>query len=74
METSLCVDRQESIWIYLFFSILLLSNELLQRKETQSNKSNTKRSQTTTIHFFTLLLTYDFLETIQIQTQEEKIA
>ena len=40
---------------------------------TQTKKGNTKHNQTTTILFFTLLLTYGFLETIQIQTQEENI-
>ena len=40
---------------------------------TQTKKGDTKYNQTTTILFFTLLLTYGFLETIQIQTQEENI-
>ena len=72
-----------SIWIYPFFWHLATSqlvtsqepqtNELLQRKVTQTKKGNTKHNQTTTILFFTLLLTYGFLETIQIQTQEENI-
>ena len=72
-----------SIWICPFFWNLATSqlvtsrkpqtNELLQRKEIQRKKGNTKHNQTTTILFFTLLLTYGFLETIQIQTQEENI-
>jgi hypothetical protein len=49
------------------------TNELQQRKVTQTKKGNTKHNQTTTILFFTLLLTYGFLETIQIQTHEENI-
>jgi hypothetical protein len=49
------------------------TNELLQRKVTQTKKGNTKHNQTTTILFFTLLLTYGFLEAIQIQTQEENV-
>ena len=49
------------------------TNELLQRKVTQTKKGNTKHNQTTTILFFTLLLICGFLETIQIQTQEENI-
>ena len=43
------------------------------RKVTQTKKGNTKHNQTTTILFFTLLLTYGFLETIQIQTHEENV-
>ena len=72
-----------SIWDCPFFWNLATSqlvtsqkpqtNELLQRKATQTNKGDTKHNQTTTILFFTLLLTYGFLETIQIQTQEENI-
>ena len=72
-----------SIWDCPFFWNLATSqlvtsqkpqtNELLQRKVTQTKKGNTKHNQTTTILFFTLLLTYGFLETIQIQTQEENI-
>ena len=73
----------QSIWDCPFFWNLTTSqlvtsqkpqtNELLQRKVTQTKKGNTKHNQTTTILFFTLLLTYGFLETIQIQTQEENI-
>ena len=76
-------SKTESIWIYPFFWNLATSqlvtsqkpqtNELLQRKVTQTKIGNTKHNQTTTILFFTLLLTYGFLETIQIQTQEENI-
>ena len=72
-----------SIWDYPFFLNLATSqlvtsqkpqtNELLQRKATQTNKGDTKHNQTTTILFFTLLLTYGFLEAIQTQTQEENI-
>ena len=50
-----------------------LSGATLQRKVTQTKKGNTKHNQTTTILFFTLLLICGFLETIQIQTQEENI-
>ena len=70
-------------WDYPFFWNLATSqlvtsqkpqtNELLQRKVTQTKKGNTKHNQTTIILFFTLVLTYGFLETIQIQTQEENI-
>ena len=38
-----------------------------------SRRNITKPSQTTTILFFTLLLTSGFLEAIQIQTQEENV-
>ena len=50
-----------------------LSGTTLQRKVTQTKEGNIKHNQTTTILFFTLLLTYSFLETIQIQTQRENI-
>ena len=82
-RTAKNLQNRESIWIYPFFWNLATSqlvtsqkpqtNELLQRKVTQTKKGNTKHNQTTTILFFTLLLTYGFLETIQIQTQEENI-
>ena len=64
------------IWLlpnYLVTSQKPQTNELLQRKVTQTKKGNTKHNQTTTILFFTLLLTYGFLEAIQTQTQEENI-
>ena len=86
MDLSLSKKRASSpysIWICPFFWNLATSqlvtsqkpqtNELIQRKEIQTKKGNTKHNQTTTILFFTLLLTYGFLEAIQTQTQEENI-
>ena len=49
------------------------TRSLEDRKVSAKEHHHTKPSQTTTILFFTLLLTYGFLETIQIQTQEENV-
>ena len=66
-------DHETAGWLLQKFHSNIAGNQPPTLQLCQRKKGNTKHNQTTTILFFTLLLTYGFLETIQIQTQEENI-